>query len=325
MVIIALDSGKTRTNAVAIDSDLNVLCRVSGRGGGLIYDSGVVINALLGVIEECIRLMGIGTSGIDAIVISWADLDTEAYWVKASGIIDELSVRLNIPRSKLVFDHDAVAAYYAVTLGEPGVAVIAGTGAIALGMNAHGERARSSGWGWLIGDEGSAGWIALKALNAASRAYDGRGPWTSLVNRLKDYFKVKDLLNILDVMYAEPPEIDKLAKLAVLVSEEAEGGDEVSVGILKEAGRELALNAITVAKRLGMINESIVIGGVGSVFSSRIVNEEFKETVTNTLVKARVREPLVGNYPLLGPIVMGLSRIGKKITSIDAEKLLKEL
>ncbi|ABW01666.1 BadF/BadG/BcrA/BcrD ATPase family protein [Caldivirga maquilingensis] len=325
MVIIALDSGKTKTNAVAIDDSLNVLCRVSDRGGGLIYSDEVIMNALMNVIVECMRVMGIRVNDIDVIAVSWADLDTEAYWIKASRIINELARRINIPRSKLVFDHDAVAAYYAVTLGEPGVAVIAGTGAIALGVNARGERARSSGWGWLIGDEGSAGWIALKALNAASRAYDGRGPWTSLVNRLKDYFKVKDLLSILDVMYAEPPEIDKLAKLAILVSEEAEGGDEVSVNILKEAGRELALNAVTVAKRLGMINESIVVGGVGSVFSSRIVNEEFRKVISNSLVKAKVKEPLIGNYSLLGPIIMSLSRINKKITNTDVEKLLKEL
>ena len=325
MVIIALDSGKTRTNAVAINENLNVLCKASGRGGGLIYSDEAILNALMSVITECIKIMGIGTNGVDIITISWADLDTEYYWAKASRIINELAGRINIPRSRLVFDHDAVAAYYAVTLGEPGVAVIAGTGAIALGMNARGERARASGWGWLIGDEGSAGWIALKALNAASRAYDGRGPWTSLVNRLKDYFNVKDLLSVLDVMYAEPPEIDKLAKLATLVSEEAERGDEVSISILKEAGRELALSAITVAKRLGMINENIVVGGVGSVFNSRIVYEEFKNTVANTLVKARVKEPLVGNYSLLGPIIMGLRKIGKETTSINVEKLLKEL
>ncbi|WP_291764656.1 BadF/BadG/BcrA/BcrD ATPase family protein [Caldivirga sp. UBA161] len=325
MVIIALDSGKTRTNAAAINDNLNVLCKVSGKGGGLIYNDEVVINALMNVITECMRMMGIKANDISIITISWADLDTEYYWVKASRIIDELAGKINIPRSRLVFDHDAVAAYYAVTLGEPGVAVIAGTGAIALGMNARGERARSSGWGWLIGDEGSAGWIALKALNAASRAYDGRGPWTSLVNRLRDYFNVKDLLSILDVIYAEPPEIDKLAKLATLVSEEAERGDEVSISILKEAGRELALNAVTVARKLGMINESIVVGGVGSVFNSRIVNEEFKNAVTNMLIKARIKEPLVGNYSLLGPIIMGLRKIGKETTSINVEKLLKEL
>jgi len=325
MIIMALDSGKTRTSAVAIDEGFNVLCRAEGRGGGLIYSNDVIKDALVTTINRCLRSMGVSADSVDLIVVSWADLDTEAYWVKASGIIGEVAGELGLPGNRLMFDHDAVAAYYAITLGEPGVAVIAGTGAIALGMNRRGERARSSGWGWLIGDEGSAGWIALRALNAASRAYDGRGPWTSLVNRLASYFGVSNLLNILDKVYSEPPEIDKIAELARLVSEEAERGDEVSVSILREAGRELALDAVSVAERLGMVSDSIVVGGVGSVFNSRIVWGTFKEAVESRLTKATVRGPLTGQYSILGPLVMGLMKMGIRLTQREAGELLARL
>jgi N-acetylglucosamine kinase-like BadF-type ATPase len=325
MIIMALDSGKTRTSAVAIDEGFNVLCRAEGRGGGLIYSNDVIKDALVTTINRCLRSMGVSADSVDLIVVSWADLDTEAYWVKASGIIGEVAGELGLPGNRLMFDHDAIAAYYAITLGEPGVAVIAGTGAIALGMNRRGERARSSGWGWLIGDEGSAGWIALRALNAASRAYDGRGPWTSLVNRLASYFGVSNLLNILDKVYSEPPEIDKIAELARLVSEEAERGDEVSVSILREAGRELALDAVSVAERLGMVSDSIVVGGVGSVFNSRIVWETFKEAVESRLTKATVRGPLTGQYSILGPLVMGLMKMGIRLTQREASELLARL
>lgn len=325
MIIMALDSGKTRTSAVAIDEGFNVLCRAEGRGGGLIYSNDVIKDALVTTINRCLRSMGVSADSVDLIVVSWADLDTEAYWVKASGIIGDVAGELGLPGNRLMFDHDAVAAYYAITLGEPGVAVIAGTGAIALGMNRRGERARSSGWGWLIGDEGSAGWIALRALNAASRAYDGRGPWTSLVNRLASYFGVSNLLNILDKVYSELPEIDKIAELARLVSEEAERGDEVSVSILREAGRELALDAVSVAERLGMVSDSIVVGGVGSVFNSRIVWETFKEAVKSRLTKATVGGPLTGQYSILGPLVMGLMKMGIRLTQREAGELLARL
>lgn len=325
MIIMALDSGKTRTSAVAIDEGFNVLCRAEGRGGGLIYSNDVIKDALVTTINRCLRSMGVSADSVDLIVVSWADLDTEAYWVKASGIIGEVASELGLPGNRLMFDHDAVAAYYAITLGEPGVAVIAGTGAIALGMNRRGDRARSSGWGWLIGDEGSASWIALRALNAASRAYDGRGPWTSLVNRLASYFGVSNLLNILDKVYSEPPEIDKIAELARLVSEEAERGDEVSVSILREAGRELALDAVSVAERLGMVSDSIVVGGVGSVFNSRIVWETFKEAVKSRLTKATVGGPLTGQYSILGPLVMGLMKMGIRLTQREAGELLARL
>jgi len=324
MIIMALDSGKTRTSAVAIDEGFNVLCRAEGRGGGLIYSNDVIKDALVTTINRCLRSMGVSADSVDLIVVSWADLDTEAYWVKASGIIGEVAGELGLPGNRLMFDHDAVAAYYAITLGEPGVAVIAGTGAIALGMNRRGERARSSGWGWLIGDEGSAGWIALRALNAASRAYDGRGPWTSLVNRLASYFGVSNLLNILDKVYSEPPRLI-IAELTRPVSEEAERGDEVSVSILREAGRELALDAVSVAERLGMVSDSIVVGGVGSVFNSRIVWGTFKEAVESRLTKATVRGPLTGQYSILGPLVMGLMKMGIRLTQREAGELLARL
>jgi len=324
MIIMALDSDKTRTSAVAIDEGFNVLCRAEGRGGSLIYSNDVIKDALVTTINRCLRSMGVSADSVDLIVVSWADLDTEAYWVKAGGIIGEVAGELGLPGNRLMFDHDAVAAYYAITLGEPGVAVIAGTGAIALGMNRRGERARSSGWGWLIGDEGSAGWIALRALNAASRAYDGKGSWTSLVNRLASYFGVSNLLNILDKVYSEPPRLI-IAELARPVSEEAERGDEVSVSILREAGRELALDAVSVAERLGMVSDSIVVGGVGSVFNSRIVWGTFKEAVESRLTKATVRGPLTGQYSILGPLVMGLMKMGIRLTQRETGELLARL
>ena len=324
MIIMALDSGKTRTSAVAIDEGFNVLCRAEGRGGGLIYSNDVIKDALVTTINRCLRSMGVSADSVDLIVVSWADLDTETYWVKASGIIGEVAGELGLPGNRLMFDHDAIAAYYAITLGEPGVAVIAGTGAIALGMNRRGERARSSGWGWLIGDEGSAGWIALRALNAASRAYDGKGPWTSLVNRLASYFGVSNLLNILDKVYSEPPRLI-IAELTRPVSEEAERGDEVSVSILREAGRELALDAVSVAERLGIVSDSIVVGGVGSVFNSRIVWGTFKEAVESRLTKATVRGPLTGQYSILGPLVMGLMKMGIRLTQRETGELLARL
>src|SRR6185295_15070940 len=45
-----------------------------------------------------------------------------------------------------------------------GVVLIAGTGSIAYGRNEEGEEDRAGGWGYLIGDEGSAVWCGLEAL-----------------------------------------------------------------------------------------------------------------------------------------------------------------
>src|SRR5579863_7431190 len=51
----------------------------------------------------------------------------------------------------------------------PGVIVIAGTGSIAYGRDAHGNTARAGGWGFTISDEGSAHWIGRAAAAALVR------------------------------------------------------------------------------------------------------------------------------------------------------------
>ena len=49
--------------------------------------------------------------------------------------------------------------------GQDGIVVIAGTGSIALSLK-EGMLQRCGGWGYQLGDEGSAYWIAKKMLNA---------------------------------------------------------------------------------------------------------------------------------------------------------------
>src|SRR5215471_12062865 len=66
----------------------------------------------------------------------------------------------------------------------PGVVVIAGTGSIAYGRDQHGITARAGGWGFAIGDEGSAHWIGRELLKAVLRAADDT-PDTQPIQRLE--------------------------------------------------------------------------------------------------------------------------------------------
>jgi N-acetylglucosamine kinase-like BadF-type ATPase len=59
---------------------------------------------------------------------------------------------------------DYVIAYHGATLGEPGIALIAGTGAVAYGCNAQGQSCKEDGLGYLLGDRGSGFELGLQAL-----------------------------------------------------------------------------------------------------------------------------------------------------------------
>lgn len=53
-----------------------------------------------------------------------------------------------------------------------GIGVIAGTGSVAWGVTEDGRQARSGGWGYLLGDEGSGYWVAREAVRRALHRHD---------------------------------------------------------------------------------------------------------------------------------------------------------
>lgn len=75
---------------------------------------------------------------------------------------------------------DIAVAFAAGTTAPAGIVVFAGTGAGAAAINDGAIVRRADGYGWLVGDEGSAVWIGKEAVRAALAAFDGRGRPTLL-------------------------------------------------------------------------------------------------------------------------------------------------
>lgn len=88
---------------------------------------------------------------------------------------------------------------------EPAIVVAAGTGVIAFGRDIRGHRGYASGRGWKVGDEGSAYWIAARALNAVSRSLDGRGRKTAMLEAMLASLRLSDRRALRDWTYAPGP------------------------------------------------------------------------------------------------------------------------
>jgi N-acetylglucosamine kinase-like BadF-type ATPase len=67
--------------------------------------------------------------------------------------------------------HDARLVLAAAGL-DSGIALIAGTGSVAYGRDGVGREARAGGWGWLLGDAGSAAWLVREAARELMRRAD---------------------------------------------------------------------------------------------------------------------------------------------------------
>lgn len=323
MILAALDGGKTKTVCIVFDENGHLISSSSTGPSGILLPQDVVKRNIWNALTEALAKAGLTLRSVGVLALSLADIDTKRDRERAWSIVKAFSIPSNV---KVVVEHDAVAAYYAVTYGSPGVAVIAGTGSIAFGMNNRGERARAGGWGWLLGDEGSAYWIAKEGLQAAARAADGRGLKTRLLEKFMEKFKLEEPIDLIEAVYrvmrCDPTEI---ASLAVFVDEAAEEGDELAVEILRKGGFELAKACQAVVSRLKMGDSPIIVGGVGAVFNSRILSESFRIWVKRWFKKAKVKPPLTGYQPLVGLAVMCLTRSNLDNPLKRVEKLREDL
>jgi glucosamine kinase len=130
-----------------------------------------------------------------------------------------------------------------------GVALIAGTGSIALGRDRHGATTRAGGWGHILGDEGSGYEIGRQALQAAARAADGRGPATTLLEHILQHWGLQRPAALFEQVYHRAEKAD-IARLSPLVFAAAQARDALASKIIQHAADELALAALTVCRKL---------------------------------------------------------------------------
>jgi N-acetylglucosamine kinase-like BadF-type ATPase len=157
-----------------------------------------------------------------------------------------------------------------------GLALVAGTGAVAARITARGCAATADGNGWLLGDDGSGFWIGRSAVLAALRMADGRGGPTMLVDSVARALLAPDSVPstqpdswsekareayrmwLVPAVMAEPP--IRLARLAPLVADAAARGDAVAGAILEEAAWLLTATVRALDPRPG--ERLVVTGGL---------------------------------------------------------------
>ncbi len=188
--------------------------------------------------------------------------------------------------------HDSVTNYLAALGPRQGVVVAAGTGVVTLAVG-DSEIARVDGWGYLIGDAGSAFWMGRAGLDAVMRAHDGRGPATALANIVRA--DVDDLSGLYLDLQQDETKVARIASYARRVSELA-STDAVCRQICLDAAAELAHSALTGLARVGLASQpNVAVGLAGKVFSGATVNAEFRRLVTQQHPDAEFDDSTAGN------------------------------
>jgi len=241
-----IDGGGTGTTLVAVDVTGAEIARVqTGTSNAAVIGHEAVSATLAGALTELAsRCTG--------------NLPFTAAWFGLSGSDRAHDHRLLLPSlepfaNTIRMTNDAELLLGALP-GSAGVALVAGTGSIAFGRDAGGQRARGGGWGHMFSDEGSGYDLARRMLRAFAAEVDGRGPATSLTPRLVQHYELEEPHRIIARIYDLATTKGDLARLSSIVMEEATIGDAVALGILDSAASELAEIALAVAHRLAMLD-----------------------------------------------------------------------
>jgi len=313
--VLGIDGGGTKTLAVCADLQGKVLG--TGISSGSNYHTvglGEAIAAIKRSSTQAMSIAGVKRSDVRSACIGLAGAGRET----DRSILLPAFTGLSIA-DKVILEHDAFIALAGATVCNPGVIVIAGTGTMAFGINSSGEQNRSSGWGNILGDEGSAYYIGHNALISACKAYDGRGAETALIDGIVRLLELNDFNDVVKKIYGASPK--DIAGIAPLVSQTAYAGDEVAIRIMKDAGIELALSAVSVIKRLGD-NERTQVTTSGSVFNAgEILMTPFIESVKSAVPHAEIICPKF--KPVIGALLLALQKIGVELTNNLLENLKK--
>jgi glucosamine kinase len=223
-------------------------------------------------------------------------LPLKAAWLGLAGVDRPSDQGLLLPRlaalaETLRLTNDAELLLSALD-DAVGVALVAGTGSIALGRDGHGTIARAGGWGHILGDEGSGYEIGRQALQAAARSADGRGEKTTLLERIAHLWNLERPDDMIGRVYNNDDDKAMIARLSSLVFQAAADGDHAARQIAQQAADELALAALTVIKALDLPGERVGLALGGGLL---IHEHGFRNQV---LRRIRRRRPL-GHIPLV--------------------------
>ncbi len=211
---LGVDGGGSKTLAILVDANGQEQGR--GQAGSSNY-ANLGLKRAIASIQSAVE---------QALQAANCHLPVQGAWLGVSGLDRSedhaaLFPHLSALARQVHLSNDAELLLSALD-GAAGVALIAGTGSIALGRDARNTTARAGGWGNVMGDEGSGYDLGRLALQAAARAADGRGELTLLLDLILQHWQ-----------------LDRQ-------------GDAIAQAIVEQAASELALAALTVGKALDL-------------------------------------------------------------------------
>jgi N-acetylglucosamine kinase-like BadF-type ATPase len=212
---------------------------------------------------------------------------------------------------RVILRNDTFAVSRAGTTSHWGIGVVCGTGMNCAAVGPDGRTVRFPALAELSGDFAPGGaWLGLRALGLALRAGDGRGPATTLRERVPAQLGTTDVEAALTGVYTGTLPYSRLFELARVLLDAAAEGDGPARGAADTLADEIAAFVRAAVVRLDLQEEAVEVVLGGGIFDT-----------TDTTFHARVAAGILAAAPravlarLDAPPVLGAALIG-----LDAEE-----
>lgn len=279
MFYIGIDGGGTKTKFSLINEKDCLIAEVTK---GTCHFNQVGVDGLENVLREGLEELLYNAQ------INKKDIVRACLGLAGYGKINTIAAKIEEVVSKVfnnidyILKNDVQIAHVGALGGEDGIVVIAGTGSIGYSLN-KGINKRVGGWGYTIGDEGSAYWIGRKSIEYFSKQADGRVMKDSLYLIVKEELGIEDDYDLITYINNKlKADRGEIAKFARLCSISASKGDKGAIQIFEEAGEELGLIINTLAKDFS--SNRIKASYVGGVFRSKaLIIDPIKKAVNDNI------------------------------------------
>ena len=308
-LVVAVDGGGSKTHAVALTLDGELVGRGDGPGSSPHW---IGVEASIDIVDAAVReAVGSAEVAQSNVYLSGLDLETEvdAY---ATALY---RVSWNGPDT--VVANDLWALLRAGTESPDAVAVICGTGINAVGVRADGATARFSALGPISGDWGGGSGLGEEALWHAARAEDRRGPETLLREVVLEGMGVGSIAQLTEQLHFGTRSLTELAVLSPGVFDAARQGDAIAGTIVDRQADEVVAFARASLIRLELLDREVPVvlgGGIIRAGDERMMTR-IAERLAADAPKAQI--VLVTAPPIVGAGLLALESAGASRAALD--------
>jgi N-acetylglucosamine kinase-like BadF-type ATPase len=211
-----------------------------------------------------------------------------------------------------------------------GISVVSGTGCNCRGWSRdHQREGRVVGGASHWSGEAAGGFdILSRAMRAITFEWVKRGPATALTPAFLQQTGAKDLDDLVEGV--DLGRFDFHPAMILLIFEIARQGDPQALEVIRWAGSELGMMAVSVVNQLDLQNEVFDVVLIGSLYDGHpLMTESMRATIHRTAPGARLVRLTVP--PVVGGVVLGMQEAGQDARPVRSKlidttrKLLKEI